>query len=331
MVRLTVAYLAYYLLSAFWSDGLSWKSLPELIRVNLLLLLFLATTLHLAIEDPRFEERLFFWFALAAGASLIAVFGAVSVGLLPGKWRLIGFGLASQPIIGATLYGVALLLCAFVLLPRAGTWQERLLWLATLCLCVGFMLMASSRGPLLALAMTLVAGLAIADRRLAIAVMVIFAVAAGLGLLIGLHPIERLYERDPSGHFAIWQQTLTAIAEHPWFGYGSLVEISFAGKHGPVRSPHDLLLANQLYGGLPATLLLCTLLGIAAWQAWRAAQAGKSIYIVLLSFGLLASLFDSRTLVQNLGREWITLWLPLALLAAQQLRGQDPPGSHPLR
>ena len=44
------------------------------------------------------------------------------------------------------------------------------------------------------------------------------------------------------------------------------------------------------------------------------------IYLVLLVFGVSAALFDTRSLVQNLGREWITLWLPLALLAARELR-----------
>jgi hypothetical protein len=40
-----------------------------------------------------------------------------------------------------------------------------------------------------------------------------------------------------------------------------------------------------------------------------------------------AALFDTRSLVQNLGREWITLWLPIALLAGQQLRDRRPPAS----
>src|SRR3546814_7599334 len=82
------------------------------------------------------------------------------------------------------------------------------------------------------------------------------ASGVAVGLLADMRSIELLYERAPSGHFAIWQQALTAIAERPWLGYGSLADIEFATKHGPGRSPHNLPLANQFYGGLPATLLL---------------------------------------------------------------------------
>src|SRR3546814_1776768 len=89
-----------------------------------------------------------------------------------------------------------------------------------------------------------------------------------------------------------------------------LADIEFATKHGPGRSPHNLPLANQFYGGLPATLLLAALLLLAAWQAWqtgRAEQKSRPVLLVLLVFGLTASLFDSRSLVQNLGREWIAV------------------------
>src|SRR5690606_41688000 len=98
--------------------------------------------------------------------------------------------------------------------------------------------------------------------------------------------------------------------------------IDFTGKHGPGRSPHNLLLANQLYGGVPATLLLAALLALATAQAWRARRAQPAL-LVLLVFGVAASLFDTRSLVQNLGREWITLWLPLGLLAAVEVMRRE--------
>src|SRR3546814_16777689 len=80
-------------------------------------------------EDGGFDSRLFFWFAATAGASAAAVFAAVALGLLPFGWRLTGFGLTTHPVIGATLYGVALLVVAFDLLPRAKSWRVRLAWL----------------------------------------------------------------------------------------------------------------------------------------------------------------------------------------------------------
>src|SRR3546814_4545150 len=94
----------------------------------------------------------------------------------------------------------------------------------------------------------------------------------GAGALFDLYPIELIYQRAQSGHFEIWQQTLAAIAERPWFGHGSLAQIEFEMSFDPGRSPHNLLLANQFYGGLPATLLLGALLLLAMRQAWRSEE-----------------------------------------------------------
>ena len=318
IAQLALAYLGYFLLAALWSDGLSWTAIADLLRVSVLVLLFLVTILQLAVRDPGFPVRLFLCYALAAGISLLAVFGAAVLGLLPFGTRFTGFGLATHPIIGATLYGVALLMSAFTLLPRATEWRMRLVWLAVIVLSGVFMLVSGSRGPLLALAAALLVGLVIADRRAALAVAALLVAGIAAGTLLDLRPIEILYERGQSGHFGIWQQVLAAIAERPWFGHGSLVDIDFVAPHGPGRSPHNLLLANQFYGGLAATLLLAALLLVSGRQGWRAARAGEPVYLVLLVFGCTASLFDTRSLVQNLGREWITLWLPIGLLAAQE-------------
>src|SRR3546814_19221758 len=98
--------------------------------------------------------------ALPIRASAAAVFAAVALGLLPFGWRLTGFGLTTHPVIGATLYGVALLVVAFDLLPRAKSWRVRLAWLAVVALCAAFLVLSGSRGPLLALCAPLVCGLA---------------------------------------------------------------------------------------------------------------------------------------------------------------------------
>ena len=321
--KLAFAYVAYVLVSGPWTEGLLWTDMANLLRLALLVSVFFAVTALLAAGSESFEKRLFVCFALAAGLSLLVVFAVRIFGDEPDLWRLTGLGLASHPIIGATLYGSAVLIAAFCLLPQAGGMGERLLWVGVIGLGLGFMLLTASRGPLIALVCALLATTLIADRRIA---MIVFSLC-GVGLLAGvfleLKPVLYLYERAPSGHFDIWRQALQAIAEHPWFGHGSLAEGGFAGKHGPSRSAHNLLLANQFYGGIPATLLLVALLGVAALWAYRAAVQGKPVYLVLLVFGFVASLFDSRSLVQNLGREWVTLWLPIGLLAAHELRDRN--------
>lgn len=322
IAQLALAYFAYFLAAALWSDGLSGGALADLLRVTLLALLFFLVILHLGLSDAGFAGRFFACYAAVAGLSLLAVFAATAMGLLPAERRFIGFGLASHPVIGATLYGVALLAAAFTLLPRASSWRLRATWLGVIALCTAFMLLSGSRGPLLALTAALVAGLVIADRRLALAVAALLATGVALGLVCDFRPIELLYQRSQSGHFEIWGEAIAAITERPWLGYGSLTDLDFTGKHGSARSPHNLLLANHIYGGLPATLLLLGILALATVRAWRVRRQQPAL-LVLLIFGVAASLFDTRSLVQNLGREWITLWLPLGLLAAAEVTRRE--------
>ncbi len=322
IVQIAAVYIAYFFLSAAWSNGLGWLAMADLLRVGLLVFLFFAVTVLLAVNEDAFESRLFRWFCLVGGASLILVFLIQLPALDKDHWRLAGFGRAAQPVIGSTLFGFIFLVAGLALLPQASGKGERVLWLVIMALCAAFILMASSRGPLLALAAALCSAFALAHRRLAIAVVGLLGAAILVGLSVDFRPVSELFARGSSGHIALWQQALQAIAERPWFGHGSLVEISFEGKHGLSRSPHNLLLANHLYGGVPATLLLGALFAAGAAGALRVAREGKPIYLVLLVFGFVAALFDTRTLVQNLGREWITIWLPLALLAGHMIRAQ---------
>ncbi|MEO3429940.1 O-antigen ligase family protein [Pelagibius sp. CAU 1746] len=325
LVRLAAIYVGYFLAAGFFGSGFDWDEMGDLLRVAALLAVFFAITALLAAREPRLEYRLYFCLSLTAAASLLALFAGVLSGLVTPGLRLTAFGLASHEVIGATLYGFVALVSVFVLLPRASGRAERLLWLGIAVLCAIFMVLSGSRGPLLSLAGALAIGLVSANRRVAAVAIALGAAVLLAAALAELRPVTALYERTQSGHFELWRQALAAIAERPWFGYGSLTDIMFTGKYGPQRSPHNLLLANQIYGGLPATLLLAALLGYAVWLAVRHLRRGQAIYLVLLLYGLAASLFDSRSLLQNLGREWITLWLPIALLAAGELRGGNGP------
>src|SRR3546814_19401839 len=111
------------------------------------------------------------------------------------------------------------------------------LFRSVVALCAAFMVLSGSRGPLLALCAALVCGLAVADRRLAGAVIALMAAGVAVGLLADMRSIELLYERAPSGHFAIRQPAFTAIAARPWPGYGSLSDTHFPPQPRPGPSP----------------------------------------------------------------------------------------------
>ena len=87
-----------------------------------------------------------------------------------------------------------------------------------------------------------------------------------------------------SSRFGIWANTLSLIAQHPWFGVG-FGEFNFAWSLTPFpKRPHaffdhthnlPLQLAVEL--GLPLTLLVLALLMFAMWRAWGASRDAASL------------------------------------------------------
>jgi O-antigen ligase len=82
-----------------------------------------------------------------------------------------------------------------------------------------------------------------------------------------------------SSRFGIWANTLSLIAQHPWFGVG-FGEFNFAWSLTPFpKRPHaffdhthnlPLQLAVEL--GLPLTVLVLALLIFSMWRAWRGSR-----------------------------------------------------------
>ena len=113
---------------------------------------------------------------------------------------------------------------------------------------------------------------------------------------------ERLAESDiSSSRFAIWRDTLTLIAQQPWFGVG-FGEFNFAWTLTPLPQrpvaffdhTHNLPLQLAVELGLPLALLVMALL---TWGLWRGVQqawatpaelgvAQRSAMLMVLMIGL---------------------------------------------
>ena len=104
--------------------------------------------------------------------------------------------------------------------------------------------------------------------------------ASAQGAAIGA--ATRLSETDLStGRFAIWRDTLSLIAQHPWLGVG-FGEFNFAWTLTPFpqRHPqffdhtHNLPLQLAVELGLPLALLV---LGLLAWGLWQAFDRSRRV------------------------------------------------------
>ncbi len=319
--RFSTLYLVYLWMTLFWSAEPDFLGFLNQTRLLFLVLFFITATLYLLAEDPDFSARIlrYFGWAGAIGATGAIGYHLIMVGDLGA--RMAGPGRAEHVIIGATLYGVAALcLLGTVLRDTAQPRVKILGWVAFLVLILA-MLLTHSRGPVLVIGGVVWLYL-FALGHWKIAIFIPFGVLAYL-LLVWTDVVEagRWIERGSTHRIGIWLQSwdlISASAKSVLIGQGGLTEYAFKlGNGNFVKSPHSLFIANQLYGGLIATVLLFGLITFALLKAIQGYhRSGNFVVCALFLFGLGVCLFDYRTVLINLSHEWVSFWLPALIAAA---------------
>lgn len=231
----------------------------------------------------------------------------------PGAWR--GPWLVKNQMGGIMAKGVAITLCAFAMKP-----ERAWLWIPTLILCFGLVLLSTSKTSLLVALSALYIFIALRTYRrfFFLRVPVIFFTFTIVGaLVLGLvvFPAELLavIGKDPTltGRTDIWTLLSEAISRKPWLGYGyGVFWVDPLGPsyevrtvlEWPVPTAHNGWLDSWLSGGfvliaLFSILLICTLiLGLR-----RIYTGGVEAYWVVISlfFFVAFSMSESTILMQN--------------------------------
>lgn len=280
-----------------WALGLS--------SAGTLLVAALALAASAALQPPPSVNPAFFaaWVLAGMASTAIGLVQVFAPAWPDGEW-IARSGLAGravgnlrQPNHLATL----LLWSVVAVVPLVELWPAARRRAATAALAALFVLslfgvvLSGSRTGLVGVAVLLLWGLL--DRRLSrpsrallIASPLICAAswalleawAAAHGTAAHLGAAARVGESDPSaGRFAIWRDTLTLIARHPWLGVG-FGEFNFAWSLTPFPQRHTaffdhthnlpLQLAVEL--GIPLALLI---LGLLAWGLWQAFERSRRV------------------------------------------------------
>lgn len=319
--RLSVLYLVYLWMTLFWSTEPSLLGFFNQTRLLFMVLFFITATLYLLMEDPDFSARVlrYFGWAGAIGAAGAIAYHLIFVGDLGA--RMAGPGRAEHVIIGATLYGVAALCILGTVLRDAERSGQRVLGWAAFFVLLTAMILTHSRGPVLIMAAVIVTYL-FASGYWKFALIAPFAALTYL-VLMGTGMVEpgRWIERGSTHRIDIWLQSwelISASFQSLLVGQGGLTPYAFDLGNGRfVKSPHSLFVANQLYGGLIATVLLLGVILLACTRAVQGFRKSDNFVIcALLLFGVGVCLFDYRTLLINLGQEWVFFWLPALIAAA---------------
>jgi O-antigen ligase len=307
----TLAFAGWSVLSLFWGGDAG--LIKEMLYVGL-------TVQALALLGCLYRER--FWQLLAC----IILIGSLWVGWfilsfytlhgMPLGARLVGGGVLDHPILAAHVVGGLGILLWFLQRSLPAKLQGWV-WLVGCGLCLAFVVLSRSKGPMLALAATLVLScLWMPGRRVLV---FSFVVVASAALAIWVFP-EFLLRGGLSYRPELLLDAWKLFQRQPWLGLGAGAEYQLTvAQIGQVfEHAHNFFMHLLLQLGVPGLglwLLMMLIAGMRAWQA-RDTCIGRAL-CGLLCFSGLALLSDGVGPWVKPREEWYTVWLPVLLCFAQ--------------
>jgi O-antigen ligase len=196
-----------------------------------------------------------------------------------------------------------------------------------------YMLLAQSRGPLLALGVTIFGWTISASllhkggkyayrSKLCIVLLLIFVV--GVSLFMAYPGFFKSRIGRGTHRLEVWGNALLQAKDAPYFGRGLNADtrIILSTKKKTRPHHHSVYLETLFFGGIAGLLLLTALVGSAIWQALtRTEELQKFLLTSMLVFGALCIMTDGNTLVRHPKPVWVFFWFPIALVAASELPG----------
>jgi hypothetical protein len=334
----SAVYLAWLWASVWWSAGASTMDAVLLARDAIAILAFLGSTVLLARRRPTYFPHLLRALCWVAGVAAVISLGwyYVAGSVNDRAW---GIGIDGYPTMAAMVYGVAFFVALYGGLRQANTNGERLAYIAVLTTTLAFIVAAEARGPMVALAGTvLLVGLLMRQKALVIGlplVIVAYLVLHFSGAIETYDLISRgMTERD-----VLWDRALERSEAAPWLGYGIADPQTFpiTSEQAPVPDrqgkcvwpecthPHNLLLSHQVTGGLPAVALLLVLLSLWLSTSIRLIRRDRDyLLFALLVFVVVCGLVELRVFLKPLDIAWLYFWLPVGLVAAASMSDRSP-------
>lgn len=317
---LVTVWLAYLCLSGLWAEHMDPLLVAESMRRSILILLFLAWTASLKATRQDFFNWLLWPMVIAASIGcLIALFNHFHGGFSFSE-RLVFAGQNSDVIHGATLYGVAGIVVFIGMLSVNVHWHRVVCGVAFLLIIVS-VYMTRSRGEIVALILSIYIAAALSRRRGILLVLALVIPGTILILLTVDAGILEMVVRADSYRLEIWRNAVEIIERRPIFGYGIGHGQRFGQFNGDIMiDPHNIFLANHVYGGVPASVMLIGVYAMVALAGLREAKTDRSPLIgALVLFSMLTGLFHYGNLIINASSIWMFFWLPVSLAVATQM------------
>jgi len=334
---LSTIFLVYMFSTLLWAENCELSEIFKDGRRGLYILIFLGVTIHLIQLYPNFLQRLLVllcWTAVIFAVGYIVFY--YSQYSFPYS-RLKGFGQLDNPILASSVYGIALI-ASMYLFQQQQTVKMKLLYLGMSLVLFLYILLAQSRGPLLALAVTIVGWLMLEGfsykkgkhRHHNDFFLLLLIISAAAMILLTLYPdfLESRLVRGASYRLEIWGQSLLQSGDAPFFGHGLNADTRLIMSDGSkMRHHHSVYMTTLFYGGAIGLLLLVVLVGSALWHGFTHVEKQQRFLLTcMLLFGAICIASAGSTLISYPKPFWIFFWFPVSLVAASELRGKFPGG-----
>ena len=317
IVLLFLAFSAWSLLSISWSN--TDTPMGSLLKRPLyIFMLFAGCSLLAQQSSSRLEQTTLIAALLMIPLTLYSL-SAFAISGIPGS-RLIGPGALDNPLLSSHLFGFFCIfwLALVMTLPQRQSWIA----IAPLLITAITLLATGSRTPIVATAIA--CGwltLACWNRR---SVMLVLAGALALAGLLVLYP-DALMSRGTSFRLELWQNALDKISQRPWmgFGFGADLAINIEGLATTFSEPHSFTIGVLYYTGIIGLGLWLAMHIVALRHCWR--QRHNWYFIIggaLLAYGIGAGLAEGGGILTRPKEHWFVTWIPLALIAALNIRSR---------
>ena len=311
-----LALLGYLSISSVWGDR---GELVSALKYSLYLIC-LVVAIDAAFRSGMRPAHVVTGLIIVGALSAIAYWASVllqvdRLGELAGGryslYRLAGWG-ENNPISSAVVFGLTVL-AAWWIFPDVGRLKKAAL-LGVILLCVGLMFLSKSRGPMVALVLTL--GLISLWRRRTEDLLLWVGLAAiGAGAVVWLDLGSIIADRAsaPNYRMEIWASSLELISAHPFFGQGFGESANITIRPGvAVTHSHSTMLEFFRVGGLIGGVLCAAFL----WASFSPLRAGKQaswFFLFWFVYGLGCLSTNGRLPLSHPSIEWFSFWLPLFL------------------
>ena len=329
---LSTIFLVYMFFTLFWANNYEMSDFFKYGRRVFYILIFIAVTIYLFQTYPNLFQKLLMLLCWTAAIVALGYFWVYYRRHILWVMRLHGYGQLNNPVLASSTYGFIIIASVHLLFQQHDI-KMKFFYMGISLVFFIYMLLTKSRGPLLALFVTMIVWLIIVwmvprqniNIRQNIKNMkwVILPLIAAAGLVWLMNPefIKSFSSRGFSYRFEIWQKILAQITESPWFGHGLNAKAqTIMSDRKMIIHPHSIYLSTTFYGGIVGLLLLVAMLGFAVWTGFvQVRRPQKFLVISLLLFGALCMVTDGNTLINHPRPFWIFFWFPIAVAAAFEL------------